>query len=169
VLLEEYEPRLVIVTGAGGGVAPHVEVGDLVLAESIYQFERRRLVARYRAEPNLLALAHEVAAVTPLRPVCGRQPRLIEAGVATADRMVGDRAWGERLHAGHGILAVEMEGAAIARACQEHGVPFLAVRAVSDLIGARWQWLTMIRYLVQAQRNAERLIFALAQYLDEEG
>ncbi len=169
VLLEEYEPRLVILTGASGGVGPQLEVGDLVLGESVYQLDGHTPVARYRADPRLLALAREVAAVTKVRPVCGRSPRVVEAGVGTAERVVGRRAWGERLALEHGILAVEMEGAAIAAVCQEQGVPFLDVRALSDVIGRRWQWLTMIRNLVPAQRNAERFVFAFVQHLDAIG
>lgn len=169
VLLEEYEPQLVIVTGASGGVGPRVGVGDLVLGEAVYRCHRREVGVRYACDPGLLALAGEVAQVAALRPVRGRTPRVVTAGVATAERAVSDRAWGEQLAAEHGILALEMEGAAVAEACREHGVPFLAIRAISDVIGGRWQWLTMIRYLVPAQRNAERLIFALAQYLEPEG
>jgi len=167
VLLEEYEPRLVILTGASGGVAPYVDVGDLVLAKSIYRLEGREVVACHPANLELLALAREVAAVTPLRPIRGQQPRVMEAGVATANRVVTSKRWGDQLAREHGIFAVEMEGAAIAQACHQHGVPFLAVRAISDVIGRRWQWLTMIRYLVPAQRNAERLIFAIVQCLDD--
>jgi len=68
----------------------------------------------------------------------------------------------------HGVLAVEMEGAAIAQVCLAHGVPFLAVRAVSDIIGRRWQMLSYIRNLLPAQRNAERLVFALVERLGRE-
>ncbi len=169
VLLQEYEPRLVVLTGASGGVGPQVELGDLVLAESIYQLAGRKVVARYRADADMLALAHRVAAVASLRPIRRRQPRIVEAGVATADRVVRDRVWGAQMAQEHGILAVEMEGSAIAHVCAECGVPFLAVRAVSDVIGRRWQAWTMIRYLVPTQRNAERLVLALIHHLSQQG
>lgn len=165
VLLDEYEPRLVILTGAGGGVAPHVDVGDLVLGDAIYHLEQRRVLSRHDVDPGLLTLAHQAAAAASLRRVRSRDPRVVQGAVGTTGRAVGDRAWGARLAREHGILAVEMEGAAIAQACSQRGVPFLVLRAVSDVIGCPWQWLTMIRYLVPAQRNAERLIFALVQRL----
>ena len=34
--------------------------------------------------------------------------------------------------AGHDVLAVEMEGAAVAQVCHDYSVPFAAVRTISD-------------------------------------
>ena len=36
------------------------------------------------------------------------------------------------LAAGHDVLAVEMEGAAVAQVCHDYSVPFAAVRTISD-------------------------------------
>ncbi len=36
------------------------------------------------------------------------------------------------LGAGHNVLAVEMEGAAVAQVCHDYGIPFGAVRTISD-------------------------------------
>jgi adenosylhomocysteine nucleosidase len=34
--------------------------------------------------------------------------------------------------AGHAALAVEMEGAAVAQVCADHGLPYAAMRTISD-------------------------------------
>ncbi len=169
VLLEEYEPQSLIMTGTSGGVGLHVDVGDLVLGESLYQIVEGQAVARYHCDARLMALAAEVAAETMLRPVRGRRPQVVQGGVATCDRMVARHAWAETLAREHGIVAVEMEGAAIAEVCAAHGVPLLVVRAVSDVIGRRWQWLTYIWNLRPSQHNAERLVFAIVDRLGREG
>ncbi|MFO0805729.1 MAG: hypothetical protein U0791_21715 [Gemmataceae bacterium] len=52
--------------------------------------------------------------------------------IHTADGLVGDPAEKTRLAAETGARAVDMESAAIAEVCSERGLPFTAIRAVSD-------------------------------------
>ena len=62
-----------------------------------------------------------------------RQPRVHRGLVASGDRFVGERAHVAQLNADlPGLLAVEMEGAAVAQVCFELGVPFAVVRTISD-------------------------------------
>ena len=57
--------------------------------------------------------------------------------MASGDRFVSAAHESDRLRtalreAGHDVLAVEMEGAAVAQVCLDYGVPFAAVRTISD-------------------------------------
>ena len=53
--------------------------------------------------------------------------------MASGDRFVSTDAESRRLQAElPGVLAVEMEGAAIAQVCHDCGVAFAAVRTISD-------------------------------------
>jgi adenosylhomocysteine nucleosidase len=56
-----------------------------------------------------------------------RSPRIL-----TVDHLIADPAEKRRLAEQHEADAVDMESAAIAEVCREKGVPFLAMRAVSD-------------------------------------
>ncbi len=58
-----------------------------------------------------------------------RSPRIL-----TVDRLVADPAEKRLLASRHGAEAVDMESAAVAEVCAAHGVPFRAVRAVSDTV-----------------------------------
>jgi adenosylhomocysteine nucleosidase len=67
----------------------------------------------------------------------GRAPRLHQGLMASGDRFITcaqvSRALREPLlAAGHDVLAVEMEGAAVAQVCLDYAVPFAAVRTISD-------------------------------------
>lgn len=57
--------------------------------------------------------------------------------IASGDRFVSGADESRLLkdglnEAGHAVLAVEMEGAAVAQVCLDYGVPFAAVRTISD-------------------------------------
>jgi adenosylhomocysteine nucleosidase len=54
--------------------------------------------------------------------------------ILTVDHLVSDPAEKRRLAELHQADAVDMESAAVAEACAGRGVPFLAVRAVSDAV-----------------------------------
>jgi adenosylhomocysteine nucleosidase len=64
-------------------------------------------------------------------------PRLHRGLVASGDRFVSAAEEALRLRAAlqqgcHDALAVEMEGAAVAHVCHDYGVPFAAMRTISD-------------------------------------
>src|SRR5262249_1262268 len=59
-------------------------------------------------------------------------PAVRRGRVLTAPHLVGDPQEKRQLGERHGALAVEMESAGVAAWCQERGVPFGGLRAVSD-------------------------------------
>ena len=155
-LIEGLGASRVVFTGVAGGIGPGVRVGDLVVATEFVQhdldasplFPRFEIPlygrSRLACDPVLTALllrASESAATRlagqfdqfsgPARPT-------VHAGlIASGDRFVSGAAelhgLQQRLLAGgHVALAVEMEGAAVAQVCFDYGLPFAAVRTISD-------------------------------------
>ena len=83
-------------------------------------------------EASCNALAHESLASHGYADACVHQGL-----VASGDRFVCGAGESRMLHdtmagAGHAVLAVEMEGAAIAQVCLDYGVPFAVMRTISD-------------------------------------
>ena len=71
------------------------------------------------------------------RPPSLAAPRVHQGLVASGDRFVCAASEAHHLRstllaAGHDVLAVEMEGAAVAQVCHDYGLPFAAVRTISD-------------------------------------
>jgi nucleoside phosphorylase len=100
--------RAMIATGFCGAISPSLRAGEVVVADRVVH---ENTGEEFRADEVLLAAAD------------GRRGTLVTAnGIA---RTPADRA------ALNG-LAVDLESAALARAAAAAGVPFLAVRAVSD-------------------------------------
>jgi adenosylhomocysteine nucleosidase len=156
VLLERFGVDTLVFTGVAGGLGCGVRVGDVVVADGLVQhdmdasplFPRHEVPmygrARFATDADLavqLAQASgQVLADTAL--ILGAStsaefrldtPRVHQGLVISGDRFVSTSAESHALRkALPEALAVEMEGAAVAQVCHDYGVPFAAVRTISD-------------------------------------
>ncbi|MGA8785343.1 MAG: 5'-methylthioadenosine/adenosylhomocysteine nucleosidase [Polaromonas sp.] len=152
-LIERFGVHRIVFTGVAGGLGQGVKVGDLVVATDFVQhdLDASPLFPRYEVplygktrfdsdvslsallfKASCGALAQEGLAMHGFPGACVHQG-LIASGdrfVSGADEscILRDSMAG----AGHEVLAVEMEGAAVAQVCMDYGVPFAAVRTISD-------------------------------------
>ena len=155
-LIEHFGVGRIIFTGVAGGIGPGVNVGDVVIASSFVQhdLDASPLFPRYQVplygrsvfecDGALLATlkiaSHALYTGTTgrLEGVLANESVKIHLGlVASGDRFVCGAAESLALQAalrraGFQPLAVEMEGAAVAQVCFDYGVPFAAVRVISD-------------------------------------
>ena len=160
-LIERFGVQRIVFTGVAGGLGAAVQVGDVVVATDFLQhdLDASPLFARYEVplysrtrfvgDPALTALlfsaASRVLAPQPTAASLNGQgatqrfagARVHQGLIASGDRFVSGAgesiALRQRLaDAGHEALAVEMEGAAVAQVCLDYGVPFAAVRTISD-------------------------------------
>ncbi len=103
---------LVVSAGFAGGTRPGFKTGDLVQATEVVEAGTGR--------------RHEPVAFTGLDGDCA-------AGVfVTVERPLQSSAEKKELGARYGGVAVEMETAGVARAAEEAGVPWIALRAILD-------------------------------------
>lgn len=139
VLIERFRVERIVFTGVAGGLAPGAQVGDVVLAEAFLQHDLDASPVFPRYEVPLYGLdrfatdaqltAQVEAAVRRALPGA----RVHRGLVVSGDRFVSSAAESRALQAAlPEALAVEMEGAAFAQVCHDYGVPFAAVRTVSD-------------------------------------
>lgn len=102
--LIHHQPRRLILAGFGGALRPETHVGDVIIARDVIS---------------------EDGTVWPCDGTgTGR--------VLTVSRMIASVP--EKLSLGNQYAATvcDMESAAVAAVCARHGVPFVAVRAISD-------------------------------------
>ncbi len=138
-LIERLRVREIVFTGVAGGLGPGVNVGHVVVADHFLQhdmdaspiFPKYEVPlygqSRFAADAALTQrLADAAAQALPGVPVH-------RGLVISGDRFVSTTAEARALQSAlPDALAVEMEGAAIAQVCRDYGVPFAAVRTVSD-------------------------------------
>lgn len=143
-LIERFGVTRIVFTGVAGGVGEGVQVGDVVVASEYLQhdFDASPLFPRWElpgygrtrlaCDPVMSAALHAAS-----QECVGRTARAHQGLVVSGDQFVGTALASQALRsgleaAGHPVLAVEMEGAAVAQTCHDYGVPFAAMRTISD-------------------------------------
>ncbi|MFD2792372.1 5'-methylthioadenosine/S-adenosylhomocysteine nucleosidase [Promicromonospora vindobonensis] len=136
-----------ISAGSAGGLAKDVAVGDVVLGVRLVNADADArafgyvlgqvpgMPEAYDADPVLADVVRRAAAAVEVRDPDGSQgpPALREGSIGSGEKFATtDLAL--RLRADFpGMLAVDMESAALAQLCHNFGSGFVSVRAVSDL------------------------------------
>jgi adenosylhomocysteine nucleosidase len=161
LLAVRFEARALVFSGVAGGLDPELAIGDVVIAERAVQHDagvieegrlhpyqaghvpffnptpdlgyavRPDLLARVRARLEGLDLAPLSAAAGGI----GRRPKLVYGTILAGDQFIHCEATRARLHREFEAQAVAMEGAALAQVAERLGVPWLEIRALSDLAG----------------------------------
>ncbi|MEY2735792.1 MAG: 5-methylthioadenosine/S-adenosylhomocysteine nucleosidase [Pseudomonadota bacterium] len=156
LLIERFQASRIVFTGVAGGLGEGVRVGDVVVARQFAQHDMdasplfpRHEVPLYgltrfatdaalsdelaRAAAVMLADAPRTLGEDTVREFNLHSPALHQGLVLSGDRFVATATESDALRRDWpDALAVEMEGAAIAQVCFDAGVPFAAVRTVSD-------------------------------------
>ena len=152
-VLRRWRPANVIMVGIAGGVFGKVELGDVVVANSVFYYELAKRTStgeqrrgQYFPSDRLLydrALAYEandwMSEISTARPdaleVDPHFPRVHFGTIASGEKILADeRTLTQLLHECPELLAVGMEGAGVARAASHQAPPtrFLEVRSICD-------------------------------------
>jgi adenosylhomocysteine nucleosidase len=138
LLLQLCKPDMVINTGSAGGLAPTLKVGDIVVSDEVryhdadvtaFGYEPGQMAscpAAFVADDKLIAAAEMVIKQLDLNAVRGL--------VVSGDAFINGAAPLERIRTTFPqAIAVEMEATAIGHVCHQFKVPFVVVRAISDV------------------------------------
>ena len=148
-MIDRFHVAALVNTGVAGGVAPGLSVGDLVIGADAVQHDFDITAfghakgymglgpgpaddsqpTRFAADPDLVAAFRAAAESVP------GSGSILTGTIASGDVFVADDCVKREIAAQFGAAAVEMEGAAVAQVAVANGVPFVIVRAISDLAG----------------------------------
>ncbi len=156
-LITEFKVDEIIFTGVAGAVDSKVKIGDIVVAEELFQhdfdaspfllkhvlplilkkeigtnpFVRNRL---YDACSNFVDNQIEnVISEEYLDEYKISKPKVLLGNIASGDQFIKDSEKRDEIKSGlDNVLAVEMEGAAVAQVCYEFGIPLGVIRTISD-------------------------------------
>ena len=144
--------KRIIRIGTAGGMAPHLDVGDVVIASAAHTdsaMSAGRIPGIHYSHAPSFALTAAAAAAAGLGPGGTAEPepttpgrrrrRVVRAtvhvgAVFSSDAFYADRPLTNELLVKHGTLAVEMEAAALYAAADAEGRQALAICTISDLL-----------------------------------
>ncbi|MCD7778490.1 MAG: 5'-methylthioadenosine/adenosylhomocysteine nucleosidase [Clostridiales bacterium] len=137
IMIDMFAVDCIINVGVAGGLAPGLEIGDIVISTDAIQHDMNVEGLGYpkgvipdmessvfKADPYLTEKAENALATCGLKGIKGR--------IAAGDVFVCDQALKDSIIKDFGGACCEMEGGAIAQTCVLNKIPFVIIRAISD-------------------------------------
>lgn len=169
LLLEHFHPDVVINTGSAGGLAPTLNVGDIVVSTEVryhdadvtaFGYEPGQMAQcppAFIADPQLIEIAQECIGALKLNAVRG----LICSGDAFIN---GAEPLARIRRTFPDVIAVEMESTAIGHVCHQFNTPFVVVRAISD-VADKDSHLSFDEFLAVAAQQSSLMVTAMLDKL----
>lgn len=156
-LIQQFGVTEIVFSGLAGGLAEHVAVGDVVIADKLIQhdMDARPLFPRYEipmtgmtefaVSPALRTDLHQASRDFFDHDMQNRisgevmtqfglhTPQIHIGMIASGDQFIGSESAVRTLRTElPAACAVEMEGAAVAQICHEYDIPLAIIRTISD-------------------------------------
>ncbi|HDL5346051.1 TPA: 5'-methylthioadenosine/S-adenosylhomocysteine nucleosidase, partial [Mannheimia haemolytica] len=164
LLIQLTQPDMIINTGSAGGLDPDLNVGDILISTEV----------RYH-DVDVTAFGYEIGQLPANPPTFSPNEQLVELAQKEAKKagynvVSGLICSGDAFINGNdkinqirqnfpNVVAVEMEAAAIAQVCHGFNLPFVIVRAVSD-VADKESHLSFEEFLPLAAEKSSTIVLA---------
>ncbi|PMH39771.1 5'-methylthioadenosine/S-adenosylhomocysteine nucleosidase [Vibrio sp. 10N.286.49.B3] len=170
VLLNEYQPDVVINTGSAGGFDASLNLGDVIISTEVrhhdadvtaFGYEIGQMAgqpAAFMADKKLKEVAEQALASM-------ENKHAVHGLICTGDAFVctPERQAFIRTHF-PSVIAVEMEASAIAQTCHQFNVPFVVVRAISD-VADKESPMSFEEFLPLAAQSSSEMVLKMVDLL----
>lgn len=127
-LIEAFSPDIIINTGVAAGAGDNVAVMDIVVADRLAHHDFWCIGEEWGHVPGSPLY---FPAVTPDIPA--NTPGIKHGLIASGELFISSKAEIDSIRSHFpDVMAVDMESAAIAQACNHRGIPFICIRVISD-------------------------------------
>ncbi len=169
IMLMKYNVDAVINSGIAGGLHPELHQCDVVVSTGLVQHDTSSIMNEHpdgwvygldrvvvEADPALCSLLYSISCENS-------KNKTLKGIIATGDQFISDSEKSKELYAKFNAFACDMEGGAIAQVCAMAGVPFAAVRTISDSaddspVNTFWEFR-----IIAAHLGAELMISAISR------
>ncbi len=162
LLIERYMPDVIINTGSAGGFDPSLNFGDVVISTEVrhhdadvtaFGYKMGQMAgqpAAFLADNKLIELVESILAQSDSHAVRGL--------ICTGDTFVCTKEKQDFIKQHFpDVVAVEMEASAIAQTCHQFNIPFVVVRAISD-VADKESPMSFEEFLPLAAKNSSDMV-----------
>lgn len=166
LLLEMYQPDVVLNTGSAGGFLDTLEVGSVVISDEVCHHDVDvtafgyvhgqvpQLPATFKSDSKLIQLAKEAVEEIGAHTYA-------TGLIASSDAFMSDAAHVRKVRKLFpAMIAAEMEAAAVAQVCHQFETPFVVIRALSDIAGKEAP-MSFDEFLPVAARHSTDIVLAV--------
>ena len=153
-LINKFNVDFILFTGVAGAINSDLNIGDIIVGNGLYQhdMDARPFFDQFQipltntmifmpqsthvemakvAAKNFLDKIDTILSRDTLERYSIFNPKVYIGYIASGDKFISDPKNHTDLTVTH-TLAVEMEGAAVAQVCEDHSVPYIIIRTISD-------------------------------------
>lgn len=130
ILIDKFNPSLVINIGTSGSIDNRLEIGDVVVADKLYQYDFDttpfgRKIGEIENIGECIEINNDLLELF-------KDLDVVIGGIASGDKFIVNIEEKNSIRNTFDALCIEMEGASIAQVCYLCNVPFLVIRSITD-------------------------------------
>ncbi len=180
LLIEKFNPKAIINTGSAGGLGDNLAVGDVVIGTNVAHHDvdvtafgykigqMAQMPVDYPCDKKLIEIAQKVnkQASKQVNSDSIFNKRNIHQGlIVSGDQFIASSEQFAQIKQNFpSVLAVEMEACAIAQTCYQFNVPFVVIRAISDLANEQAS-VSFDEFIELAGKQSAEMVIKLVEKL----
>lgn len=169
LLINKFKPDVIINTGSAGSLDESLNVGDVLISDDVkyHDADATAFGYEYGQIPQMpVAFQSSKPLIEKVSQVVQQQQLTAKVGlIVSGDSFIGSVEQRQKIKkAFPNAMAVEMEATAIAQTCYQFNVPFVVVRAVSDLANGEAE-MSFEAFLEKAAVSSSQTVEALVSQL----
>lgn len=154
MLIDNFDIRIVINIGTSGSVDNNLNIGDVVVADRLYQYDFD-VTAFGRKLGEIENIGECIYTNKNILNKISKD--LIVGGIASGDKFITRMEDKTFIRDKFNVVCIEMEGASIAQVCYLSNIPFLVIRSVTDKLDGTSE-VDFVKFLEYSSRKVANIL-----------
>ena len=154
MLIDNFDIRIVINIGTSGSVDNNLNIGDVVVADRLYQYDFD-VTAFGRKLGEIENIGECIYTDKNILNKISKD--LIVGGIASGDKFITRMEDKTFIRDKFNVVCIEMEGASIAQVCYLSNIPFLVIRSITDKLDGTSE-IDFVKFLEYSSRKVANIL-----------